>query len=110
MSTEIETIVNAPGFVLTYPKLEKIQADLAIFDHDTQQFMYHLLNGRYEEAQSYRNSILAEQEQLKLELEMRRKEKDEMIAIEAEAKMISIEEEDDEEEENIIIETTLLTE
>jgi hypothetical protein len=126
MSTEIETIVNAPGFVLTYPKLEKIEKDLALFDHDTQQFMYHLLNGRYEEAQSYRNAILAEQEQLKLEMEMRRKERDEMIAMAAELKEIRIsipieEEEVDAkaemvvaeevaEDENIIIETTLLTE
>ena len=57
-----------PGFKLTYPKLEQIEKDLKIFDHDVQMFVYHTLNGRYEEAESYQMSILAEQEKMGSEL------------------------------------------
>jgi hypothetical protein len=57
-----------PGFKLTYPKLEQIEKDLKIFDHDVQMFVYHTLNGRYEEAESYQMSIMAEQEKMGSEL------------------------------------------
>lgn len=38
--------------------LEKIQKDLKDFDYDTQMFIYHKMNGRDEEAQSYLDAIL----------------------------------------------------
>jgi hypothetical protein len=56
------------NITLTFPKLEKIEKDLKFMDTDTQMFIYHTLNGRFEEAESYRQSILHEQEQIKQEL------------------------------------------
>jgi hypothetical protein len=56
------------NITLTFPKLEKIEKDLKFMVTDTQMFIYHTLNGRFEEAESYRQSILHEQEQIKEEL------------------------------------------
>ncbi len=48
--------------------LEKIERDLEHFEHDLQMFLYHKLNGRDNEAESYLNAYKYEQNAIKNEL------------------------------------------
>lgn len=54
--------------------LEKIQKDLEYFDHDLQMFLYHKLNGRDSEAESYLNAYKYEQNAIKKELILKQTE------------------------------------
>lgn len=54
--------------------LEKIQKDLEHFDYDLQMFLYHKLNGRENEAESYLNAYKFEQNAIKKELILKQTE------------------------------------
>lgn len=49
-------------------KLEKIQKDLEGFDYDIQMYMYHKLNGRDDEANTYLNAYVNDINDKMLEL------------------------------------------
>lgn len=50
------------------PSLEKVMKDLDGFSHEIIMYVYHKLNGRDEEAQTYLDTHKEEQEQMKKEL------------------------------------------
>jgi hypothetical protein len=51
------------------PSIEKVFKDLEGFGYETKMYVYHKLNGRDEEAESYLNTYKYEQEQIIKELE-----------------------------------------
>jgi hypothetical protein len=51
------------------PSIEKVFKDLEGFQYETKMYVYHKLNGREDEAQSYLNTYKFEQEQIMKELE-----------------------------------------
>ena len=54
--------------------IEKIQKDLEYFDYELQMFLYHKLNGRDNEAESYLNAYKHEQKAIKNELVLKQTE------------------------------------
>lgn len=50
------------------PSLEKVMKDLEGFSHEIIMYVYHKLNGRDEEAQTYLDTYQEEQQQMKEEL------------------------------------------
>ena len=52
------------------PSIEKVFKDLEGFQYETKMYVYHKLNGREDEAQSYLNTYKYEQEQIMKELEL----------------------------------------
>lgn len=50
------------------PSLEKVMKDLDGFQHEIKMYVYHKLNGRDDEAQSYLDTYNEEQTQMKEEL------------------------------------------
>lgn len=51
------------------PSLERVFRDLEGFGFETKMYVYHKLNGRDEEAESYLSTYQYEQKQMKEELE-----------------------------------------
>lgn len=50
------------------PTMEKIQRDMAHFDFEIQMYIYHKLNGRDGEAQSYLDAYFEQQDLMREEL------------------------------------------
>ena len=51
------------------PSLERVFRDLEGFSYETKMFVYHKLNGRDEEAETYLNTYKQEQKKMKEELD-----------------------------------------
>ena len=51
------------------PSMERVFRDLEGFGYETKMYVYHKLNGRDDEAESYLNTYKYEQKQMKEELE-----------------------------------------
>jgi hypothetical protein len=52
------------------PSIERVFRDLEGFGYETKMYVYHKLNGRDEEAETYLNTYKHEQKQMKEELDI----------------------------------------
>jgi len=64
------------------PSLERVMKDLNGLDYELQMFIYHKMNGREEEAQTYLDTYKYNAEKTKMELEIKPVFKDNVKIVE----------------------------